>query len=165
MLFCFTRDKSGVYHLDSWYNTYSSSHLFSSRKFLVAIQSTRLLYTDIWLACGVFMIYEYCKMQSTVIKCRVTNQVNILHLISLFMCVFIFFIDFPSSIVSTPTSTTRRIIVGASEFQSFVYFRCCCCCFSISFDFSSLCFVSSGFCFWVCIFCFRFLGRNSLSAL
>ena len=163
MFFCFTRDKSGVYHLDSWYNMYSSSHLFSSREFLVAIQSTWLLYTDIWLACGVFMIYEYCKMQSTVIECRVTNQVNILHLISLFMCVFIFFIDFPSSIVSTPTSTTRRIIVGASEFQSFVYFRCCC--FSISFDFSSLCFVSYGFCFWVCIFCSRFLGRNSLSAL
>ena len=125
---------------------YSSWHLFSSREFLVAIQSTRLLYTDIWLACGVFMIYEYCKMQSTVIECCVTNQVNILHLISLFMCVFIFFIDFPSSTVSTPTSTTRRIIMGASQFQNFVYFRCCCC-FSISFDFGSLCFVSSGFCF------------------
>ena len=37
-------------------------------------------------------------MQSTVIECRVTNQVNILHLISLFMCVFIFFIDFPSQL-------------------------------------------------------------------
>ena len=111
-----------------------------------------------------FWYVSTAKRPSTVIECCVTNQVNILHLISLFMCVFIFFIDFPSSTVSTPTSTTRRIIMGASQFQNFVYFRCCCC-FSISFDFGSLCFVSSGFCFWVCIFFSRFLGRNSLSAL